>query len=364
MRRTAISRSSGSPASAARLPGEDGRGALPLPLYRQASAPAKRALVSRIRPALFLWPAGSDSWQNAGARTCPTRACHGLPDDHSRRALPFRRPARGLRPGQRGKVRRPTRRHRRALRARARRRQAASWPTCPWARSSISPLIDPDQDDVSRLLLDTLDHDALRPLRCLTVGEFREQLLDDAVGEDEVRALQPAILPEMAAAVAKLMSNKDLVLAASEDPQRHALPQHDGAARRARHPRAAQPSRRRPRRHPAGRRGRAAVRLRRCRPRRQPGHRIGGRRGSHPARPGSPHRNLPGADAGVLPGPHHHPARLSGTRRAGGPALSVDRRHAGGQRQLRRQPGSAARGPRARPGKPSAARGGAGSATT
>ena len=35
----------------------------------------------------------------------------------------------------------------------------------------------------------------------------------------------------MAAAVAKLMSNKDLVLAASQDSQRHPLPQHDGRAR-------------------------------------------------------------------------------------------------------------------------------------
>src|SRR4051812_20861567 len=57
------------------------------------------------------------------------------------------------------------------------------------------PLVDPDHDDVSRLLLDTLDHDAFRPLRSLTVGEFREYLLDDAVGEEEVRALQPGILP-------------------------------------------------------------------------------------------------------------------------------------------------------------------------
>ncbi len=43
------------------------------------------------------------------------------------------------------------------------------------------------------------------------------------------------------------------------------------------------------------------------------------------------------ADAGVLPGPHHHAARLPGARRAGRSALPVGRRHAGGQRQLRRQ---------------------------
>jgi ethanolamine ammonia-lyase large subunit len=86
----------------------------------------------------------------------------------------------------------------------------------PLGEIADRPLIDPDQDDVSRLLLDTLDHDAFGPLRSLTVGEFREHLLDDAVGEEETRALQPAILPEVAAAVAKLMGNKDLVLAAAK----------------------------------------------------------------------------------------------------------------------------------------------------
>jgi ethanolamine ammonia-lyase large subunit len=78
------------------------------------------------------------------------------------------------------------------------------------------PLIDPDADDVSRLLLDSLDHEGFRRLRALTVGEFREYLLDDAAGEEEVRSLQPAIHPEVAAATAKLMSNKDLVLAGAK----------------------------------------------------------------------------------------------------------------------------------------------------
>src|SRR5579884_890876 len=78
------------------------------------------------------------------------------------------------------------------------------------------PLIDPATDDVSRFLLDTLNREAFAPLRSLTVGELREQLLDDALGAEVIRALQPAIHPDVAAAVAKLMSNKDLVLAASK----------------------------------------------------------------------------------------------------------------------------------------------------
>src|SRR5581483_2014672 len=78
------------------------------------------------------------------------------------------------------------------------------------------PLLDPDQDDVSRLLLDTLDQTAFQSIRSLTVGEFREFLLGDTVNEEEIRKLQRGILPEVAAATAKLMSNKDLVLAASK----------------------------------------------------------------------------------------------------------------------------------------------------
>src|SRR5271154_679469 len=41
------------------------------------------------------------------------------------------------------------------------------------------PLIDPDDDDVSRLILDTFDQEAFRAIQSLTVGEFRERILDD-----------------------------------------------------------------------------------------------------------------------------------------------------------------------------------------
>jgi ethanolamine ammonia-lyase large subunit len=78
------------------------------------------------------------------------------------------------------------------------------------------PLIDPGIDDVSQLIVDTLDPAAFAPLRSWTVGQFREHLLDDAVGETELHNLHNAVTPELAAAVAKLMSNKDLVLVAAK----------------------------------------------------------------------------------------------------------------------------------------------------
>ncbi len=79
-----------------------------------------------------------------------------------------------------------------------------------------APLIDPDDDEISRLVLETVDEEAFAGIRGMTVGEFREFLLEDTVDEAELRRLHRAITPEVAAAVTKLMSNKDLVLAASK----------------------------------------------------------------------------------------------------------------------------------------------------
>ncbi|HXO88261.1 MAG TPA: ethanolamine ammonia-lyase subunit EutB [Candidatus Acidoferrales bacterium] len=79
-----------------------------------------------------------------------------------------------------------------------------------------APLIDPSEDEVSRLILDSYDSEGFAPLKSLTVGELRETILDDATGETELRLLQHALIPEIAAALAKIMSNKDLVLAAAK----------------------------------------------------------------------------------------------------------------------------------------------------
>ncbi|HWX92830.1 MAG TPA: ethanolamine ammonia-lyase subunit EutB [Terriglobales bacterium] len=78
------------------------------------------------------------------------------------------------------------------------------------------PLIDPSDDEVSRLILETIDPEAFLPIRSMTVGEFREYILDDETGQAELECLRWGIIPEMAAAVTKLMSNKDLVLAAAK----------------------------------------------------------------------------------------------------------------------------------------------------
>ena len=80
----------------------------------------------------------------------------------------------------------------------------------------LRPLIDPSDDAVSRLIQDTFDQEAFRPFGNITVGQFRELLLDDGTTGAQLQQVQKAIIPEIAAAVAKLMSNKDLVLASAK----------------------------------------------------------------------------------------------------------------------------------------------------
>jgi ethanolamine ammonia-lyase large subunit len=86
----------------------------------------------------------------------------------------------------------------------------------PLAEVVNQPLIDPSEDEVSRLILDTFDRERFERIKSMTVGEFREYILEDSTTEEELRQLQWAIIPEIAAAAAKIMSNKDLVLAAAK----------------------------------------------------------------------------------------------------------------------------------------------------
>src|SRR5437016_3291610 len=78
------------------------------------------------------------------------------------------------------------------------------------------PLIDPASDDVSRLILESYDQEAFAPVQSMTVGELREHILDDATDEARLKELQWALIPEIVAALAKIMSNKDLILAAAK----------------------------------------------------------------------------------------------------------------------------------------------------
>src|SRR3954469_3960461 len=86
----------------------------------------------------------------------------------------------------------------------------------PLARFLEEPVIPYEQDEVTRLILDTHDRAAFEPVKDLTVGQFREWLLSYETTTDVLARVAPGVTPEMAAAVSKVMRNQDLVLAAGK----------------------------------------------------------------------------------------------------------------------------------------------------
>ena len=75
-------------------------------------------------------------------------------------------------------------------------------------------LVPYEDDEVTRLIVDTHDRHAFAPISHLTVGEFREWLLSYEADGATLRAVAPGVTPEMAAAVSKLMRNQDLIAVA------------------------------------------------------------------------------------------------------------------------------------------------------
>jgi ethanolamine ammonia-lyase large subunit len=78
------------------------------------------------------------------------------------------------------------------------------------------PLIPYEEDEVTRLILDSHDATAFAPIGHLTVGDFRDWLLSVHATPGAIQSLAPGITPEMAAAVSKIMRIQDLVTVASK----------------------------------------------------------------------------------------------------------------------------------------------------
>jgi ethanolamine ammonia-lyase large subunit len=72
-------------------------------------------------------------------------------------------------------------------------------------------LVPYEQDEVTRLIMDTHDAGAFAPIGHFTVGQLRDWLLSDAADGTTLRALAPGLLPEMVAAVSKLLRNQELI---------------------------------------------------------------------------------------------------------------------------------------------------------
>jgi ethanolamine ammonia-lyase large subunit len=75
-------------------------------------------------------------------------------------------------------------------------------------------LVPYEDDEVTRLIIDSHERAAFAPIAHLCVGDFRDWLLSDTTDTAMLSQVAAGITPEMAAAVSKLMRLQDLVLVA------------------------------------------------------------------------------------------------------------------------------------------------------
>lgn len=86
----------------------------------------------------------------------------------------------------------------------------------PLADFLCEALVPYEDDEVTRLIVDTHDKAAFNPISHLTVGGFRDWLLSSSATSAKLQAIARGVTPEMAAAVSKLMRNQDLILVAKK----------------------------------------------------------------------------------------------------------------------------------------------------
>lgn len=79
-----------------------------------------------------------------------------------------------------------------------------------------SEVLSGDHDEVTRLIYDHHDQESFKAIESMTVGEFREWLLHYDRDHQQFTRLAPGLIPEMVAAVSKIMTNQDLILVAKK----------------------------------------------------------------------------------------------------------------------------------------------------
>lgn len=77
-----------------------------------------------------------------------------------------------------------------------------------------NPAVAHDQDEVTRVIDDAVDAATYEEIKSWTVGQLREWILDNKTSGEEIKRLSAGLTSEMVAAVAKVMSNLDLVMGA------------------------------------------------------------------------------------------------------------------------------------------------------
>ena len=89
----------------------------------------------------------------------------------------------------------------------------AELPLKTFLQQSVIPY---EEDEVTRLIIDSHDIDAFSPISHLTVGDFRNWLLSDQADSNMLTKIRLGITPEMIAAVSKIMRNQDLIAVAKK----------------------------------------------------------------------------------------------------------------------------------------------------
>ena len=79
-----------------------------------------------------------------------------------------------------------------------------------------NPVVPYEQDEVTRIIQDDVNEKVYETIKGWTVSELREWILSESTTEADIRRISRGLTSEMVAAVAKLMSNLDLIYAASK----------------------------------------------------------------------------------------------------------------------------------------------------
>ncbi|MBQ8783565.1 MAG: ethanolamine ammonia-lyase subunit EutB [Clostridia bacterium] len=79
-----------------------------------------------------------------------------------------------------------------------------------------NPVVPYEEDDVTRIIQDAVNEPIYNKIRNWTIGELREYILSHETTESDIRHLSRGLTSEVIAGVCKLMSNLDLVYAASK----------------------------------------------------------------------------------------------------------------------------------------------------
>ncbi|MFW0968189.1 MAG: ethanolamine ammonia-lyase subunit EutB [Thermacetogeniaceae bacterium] len=79
-----------------------------------------------------------------------------------------------------------------------------------------NPLIPPDKDEVSRVIYESVRMPIYNQIKNWTVAGLREYLLADTTTSEDISYIRHGLTSEMIAAVCKIMSNLDLIYAASK----------------------------------------------------------------------------------------------------------------------------------------------------